>query len=50
MTDRLVSGDSLEEDLNNDNHLRPKSFTNYIGQESVKSNLTISIEAAKQRS
>ena len=50
MTDRLVSGDYLEEDLNNDNHLRPKSLTNYIGQESVKSNLTISIEAAKQRS
>lgn len=50
MTDRLVSGDSLEEDLSNDNHLRPKTFANYIGQESVKSNLTISIEAAKQRS
>ena len=31
-------------------NVHSKSFTNYIGQESVKSNLTISIEAAKQRS
>lgn len=38
-----------EEDQNLDITLRPLSFNEYIGQEKVKKNLNILIEAAKQR-
>jgi Holliday junction DNA helicase RuvB len=38
------------EDLNLDNTLRPQSFDDYIGQEKVKTNLNILLQAAKKRS
>ncbi len=37
------------EDLNLDNTLRPQSFSEYVGQEKVKKNLDILIQAAKKR-
>lgn len=40
---------SLEEDASLDNTLRPQSFDEYIGQEKIKKNLHILIQAAKKR-
>lgn len=45
---RLVAGAESPEDLD-DFSLRPRKFEEYIGQEKVRSNLTVFIEAAKQR-
>ena len=45
---RLVSMESLPED-DGDNPLRPRSLDEYIGQEKVKENLKVFIEAAKIR-
>lgn len=50
--DRIVNttideGDQAEERL--ENTLRPKDFTNYIGQERLKKNLKLAIDAAKKR-
>jgi Holliday junction DNA helicase RuvB len=52
MTDRAgrivvsaPSGDELREEV----HLRPQNFTEYVGQEKVRKNLQIAIQAAKQR-
>lgn len=46
---QITSTIASHEDLINDNALRPKSFDGYIGQEKVKSNMKIYIEAAKNR-
>lgn len=48
MEDRLVGCDFRQEDFE-EAGLRPRSFDEYIGQEKVKKNLTVFIEAAKQR-
>ena len=45
---RLVSTEYLPED-DGDNPLRPRSLSEYIGQEKVKENLSVFINAAKQR-
>ncbi len=48
--DRIITSiqlDREEEDL--EQSLRPKTFDNYIGQEKVKSNMKVFIEAARQR-
>ncbi|MGV8074766.1 MAG: Holliday junction branch migration DNA helicase RuvB [Syntrophobacteraceae bacterium] len=50
MVDRVIEPKSQDEDLPVENSLRPKRLQDYIGQESVKENLTVFIEAAKQRS
>ena len=48
--ERIVSGSELPEDLTgSDNPLRPKTLDEYIGQEKVKENLKVFIEAAKKR-
>ncbi len=48
--DRIMSASEIPEDtLGNDNPLRPKTLDEYIGQEKVKENLKIFIEAAKKR-
>jgi Holliday junction DNA helicase RuvB len=39
----------VEEDMGVETSLRPKSLAEYIGQEKIKSNLSIFIEAAKRR-
>ena len=49
MTDRVIEPNTLEEDLPQENNLRPRRLTEYIGQEAVKENLSICIAAAKQR-
>ncbi len=47
---RIVSSDELPEDtFGTENPLRPRTFDDYIGQDKVKENLKIFIEAAKQR-
>lgn len=47
--DRILSGAQKSEDLRWDETLRPKRLADYPGQERVKEELTIYIEAAKQR-
>lgn len=49
MSDRLVSEEADIQDLSIENSIRPLSFDQYIGQEKVKSNLQVFIEAAKMR-
>ncbi|MBE5916864.1 MAG: Holliday junction branch migration DNA helicase RuvB [Pseudobutyrivibrio ruminis] len=46
---QITSTIASHEDLVNDNALRPKSFEGYIGQNKVKENMKIYIEAAKNR-
>lgn len=45
----LTSTKQLNEDNNLDFTLRPRSFNEYVGQQKVKNNLYILIEAAKKR-
>jgi Holliday junction DNA helicase RuvB len=47
--DSVVSPESIEDEGGFELTLRPKSLAEYIGQEKVKENLSIFIEAAKQR-
>ena len=48
--DRIVSASEIPEDtLGSENPLRPKTLDEYIGQEKVKENLKVFIEAAKKR-
>jgi len=47
--DSLISPARLEDDGGFELTLRPKNLVEYIGQEKVKENLSIFIEAAKQR-
>lgn len=49
MIDRMISTQILPEDVKIENNLRPTLFEEYIGQEKVKNNLKIFIEAAKIR-
>lgn len=48
---RLVAPEEISEDITtgNDNVLRPKTLSEYVGQEQVKENLKIYIQAAKER-
>jgi Holliday junction DNA helicase RuvB len=48
--DRLVAGHSDPHDVAVDHALRPTTLASYIGQESVKEQMGIFIEAARQRS
>ncbi|PKM91688.1 Holliday junction branch migration DNA helicase RuvB [Candidatus Falkowbacteria bacterium HGW-Falkowbacteria-1] len=48
--DRVVSPIENNSDKNFDLSLRPKSFSEYIGQENIKTNLQITIKAASKRS
>ncbi|MBE9504157.1 MAG: Holliday junction branch migration DNA helicase RuvB [Proteobacteria bacterium] len=49
MDERIISPAISEDDTNYDASLRPKNLSEYIGQEKVKENLSIFIEAAKKR-
>jgi Holliday junction DNA helicase RuvB len=49
-TERMVSPKARQDDVGPDVSLRPQQLAEYIGQEKVKENLTILIEAAKGRS
>ena len=45
----VLSSDNAPEDKNLENELRPKKFCDFIGQEPIKKNLQIYIEASKKR-
>ena len=46
---RIVAGNSQQDDYTLDTRLRPRRLVDYIGQDSVKDNLNIAITAARQR-
>lgn len=48
-TDRLVTQVLREEDLEFDLSLRPTQFQDFVGQEKIKQNLSVYIEASKRR-
>ncbi|MGY0394061.1 MULTISPECIES: Holliday junction branch migration DNA helicase RuvB [unclassified Fusobacterium] len=47
--DRVITDQELENEIEVQKSLRPKSFKEYIGQESLKDKMSIYIEAAKRR-
>ncbi len=47
--ERLISRNKKLEDLTFENNLRPRSLTEFYGQEDLKRNLSIFIQAAKER-
>jgi Holliday junction DNA helicase RuvB len=50
--ERIINTSSAEADQDEqrlENSLRPKDFANYIGQERLKKNISLAIEAAKKR-
>ena len=49
MGKRIITTENLEEDIKIENHLRPQSLKDYIGQEKAKQTLGIYISAAKER-
>ncbi len=49
MGKRIITTESLEEDLKIENHLRPQMLEDYIGQAKAKEMLRIYIQAAKER-
>ncbi len=49
MTERIVEPTPKQEDIPLDNSLRPQRLAEYIGQQTVRENLRIFIEAARQR-
>lgn len=48
-TERFVSSSMISEDIDTEVSLRPKTMDDYIGQEKIKENLRVYIEAAKKR-
>jgi holliday junction DNA helicase RuvB len=49
MEDRIISGEADFQDLSIEQSLRPQTLKQYIGQNAVKENLEVFIEAAKLR-
>ena len=49
MGKRIITTENLEEDLKIENHLRPQTLDDYIGQSKAKETLKIYIQAAKER-
>ncbi|MBQ7170728.1 MAG: Holliday junction branch migration DNA helicase RuvB [Clostridia bacterium] len=49
LENRLVAQNEIPEDRDSDNKLRPKTLSDYIGQEKAKDNLSVFIDAAKLR-
>ena len=47
--DRIITPDMKIEDCNTEKSLRPITLDSYIGQNKVKDNMKVYIEAAKQR-
>ena len=50
MTDRLIAAAGAEDDKQYEAGLRPRTLNEYIGQDRVRDNLTVSIAAARGRS
>ncbi|OEU76499.1 MAG: Holliday junction DNA helicase RuvB, partial [Desulfuromonadales bacterium C00003068] len=49
MSERLITPDICDDDSHFDNPLRPRTLTEYIGQQKAKENLSIFIQAALNR-
>lgn len=49
MIDRVITTEFMEDDIGIESNLRPQLLADYIGQEKVKNNLKIFIQAAKDR-
>ena len=49
MTERLISGKVIQDDHGLESSLRPKLLAEFVGQEKVKENLSIGMQAAKMR-
>lgn len=49
MTKRVVAGAKAEEDATLELSLRPRRLSEYVGQNNVKENLEVAIQAARQR-
>ena len=49
MAKRIITTENLEEDSKIEGQLRPQLLSEYIGQEKIKQNLRVFIEAAKSR-
>ncbi|HIE64797.1 MAG: Holliday junction branch migration DNA helicase RuvB [Nitrospira sp.] len=49
MDDRIVTSQSTDEEQRVDSSLRPTSMEDYVGQEKIKENLKVYIQAAKNR-
>jgi Holliday junction DNA helicase RuvB len=49
MADRVVAGGRVEDDVQYEAGLRPRSLGEYIGQDRVRDNLDVSIQAARGR-
>ena len=49
LENRIVSTGLTETDTDIENSLRPKTLEDYIGQDKVKENLAVYIEAARTR-
>ena len=49
MDKRIISTEYIDEDIKIEGSLRPKYLDEYIGQEKLKSNLKVYIQAAKDR-
>lgn len=49
MEERVLSGEAMVNDLSFEQSLRPQTLSQYIGQNQVKQNLAIFIEAARMR-
>lgn len=49
MDDRMVTQDAMQEDYSMEYSLRPQNLQQYIGQDKVKENLEVFIQAAKMR-
>ncbi len=49
MEERVLSGEAMINDVSFEQSLRPQTLSQYIGQDKVKSNLAVFIEAARMR-
>lgn len=49
MAERIIETTILEEDIKNENNLRPHFLKDYVGQEHAKENLKVYMEAARLR-
>jgi Holliday junction DNA helicase RuvB len=49
MSDRVIAGSMIEEEASYELSLRPRVLAEYIGQQNVKDNLDVAIQAARKR-
>ncbi|HXG35554.1 MAG TPA: Holliday junction branch migration DNA helicase RuvB [Dehalococcoidia bacterium] len=49
MAERIVSAEIQEEDFSFDTSLRPRRLSDFVGQDRIRENLAIAIQAARQR-